>query len=48
MKGFDASKDSQSGPLDKTGAMVETPEVNWVSEGLTNNVRYAIILVVIC
>ncbi|KAJ0699049.1 putative CRIB domain-containing protein RIC1 [Helianthus annuus] len=35
MKGFDG-KDSQSGPLDKTGGKVETPEVKWVSEGSCN------------
>ncbi|KAM0007151.1 putative CRIB domain-containing protein RIC1 [Helianthus debilis subsp. tardiflorus] len=34
MKEFDG-KDSQSGPLDKTGGKVETPEVKWVSEDST-------------
>ncbi|PWA70747.1 PAK-box/P21-Rho-binding family protein [Artemisia annua] len=32
MKGFDGRAESRSGPLDKTGTMVETPEVKWVSE----------------
>lgn len=40
MSGFDASKESLSGPLDKTGAMAETPEVNWVSEGSTNSFSF--------
>ncbi|KAK9067534.1 hypothetical protein SSX86_011645 [Deinandra increscens subsp. villosa] len=31
MRGFEASKESQSGPLDKTGTMVETPQVKCVS-----------------
>ncbi|XP_071717579.1 uncharacterized protein [Rutidosis leptorrhynchoides] len=35
MKGFDASKDCKSGPLDTTGSTVETPDVNWVSEDST-------------
>nr|GEW08807.1 hypothetical protein [Tanacetum cinerariifolium] len=32
MKGFDGRVESKSGPLDKKEAIVETPEVNWVSE----------------